>query len=73
MSVRYEGAGARDVGVSVLQAGEEIGEDIVPEGQIALCFWYDEVFYIVGTPEELKALMGAGLASVRFVESGGQI
>ena len=72
MSVRYEGAGARDVGVSVAQAGEEVGDDIVPEGQLALCFNYDEVFYLVGTAEELDALLGAARASVRFVESGGQ-
>ena len=57
MSVRYEGAGARYVSPIVLHAGDEIGEDTVPEGELALCFSYDEVFYVVGTKEELLKLL----------------
>lgn len=57
MSVRYEGAGAKDTRITILQAGEEIGDDVVPKGQIALCFSYDEVFYIEGTASEVKELL----------------
>lgn len=71
MSVRYEGAAARDVGVGVLRAGEEIGDDIVPEGQMAVVFNYDEVFYLVGTAEDLSQVLGAARSLVRYVESDG--
>jgi hypothetical protein len=57
MSTRYEGAGARDVMVTIVKAGKEIGDDVVPEGQIALCFNYDEVFYLQGTPREVSELL----------------
>lgn len=57
MTTRYEGAGAKDVRITVLKAGEEIGVDVVPEGQIALCFNYDEVFYLQGTPAEVMTLI----------------
>ena len=57
MTVRYEGAGANDTFITVAQAGEEIGADVVPEGQIALCFNYDEVFYIQGKPADLLDLL----------------
>lgn len=53
MTTRFEGAGARDVRVTVLKAGEEIGVDVVPEGEYALAFNYDEVFYIQGTLPDL--------------------
>lgn len=53
MSTRFEGAGARDVRFSVLQAGDRVGVDVIPDGQIALCFNYDEVFYLQGTPREV--------------------
>lgn len=68
MSVRYEGAGARDIAVSVALAGEEIGDDVVPEGKIALCLSYDEVFYIVGTQTQVSSLLTRAL---RRVEEGG--
>ena len=57
MSTRYEGAGARDTRVTILRAGEQIGVDTVPKGQIALCFNYDEVFYLQGTPLEIRRLL----------------
>lgn len=68
MSVRYEGAGARDIAVSVALAGEEIGDDVVPEGQMALCLSYDEVFYIVGTQAQVRSLLARAL---HRVEEGG--
>jgi hypothetical protein len=57
MSTRYEGAGAKDTRITIHKAGEEIGDDVVPEGQIALAFNYDEVFYIQGTPVEVRILI----------------
>lgn len=57
MSARYEGAGAADVQVTILKAGEEIGQDVVPEGQVALVFNYDEVFYVQGTMADLWSLL----------------
>lgn len=57
MSTRFEGAGAMDVKVTIAKAGEEIGEDVVPEGQVALVFNYDEVFYIQGTVADLWSLL----------------
>jgi hypothetical protein len=58
VTTRYEGAGAKDTRITVHAAGEEIGDDVVPEGQIALAFSYDEVFYIQGTPGEVAELIG---------------
>jgi hypothetical protein len=57
MSTRYEGAGAKDTRITIHKAGEEIGDDVVDEGQIALAFNYDEVFYLQGTPREVMELL----------------
>ena len=57
MSTRYEGAGAKDTRITIHTAGEEIGNDVVPEGQIALAFNYDEVFYLQGTGTEVYRLL----------------
>lgn len=61
MSTRYEGAGA-DTDVDWEKPGDEIGELTLPPGNYALTICYDEVFYIQGTPEELRRFM------VRFDE-----
>lgn len=57
MTTRYEGAGAKDTRVTIHTAGEEIGDDVIPEGQIAVAFNYDEVFYIQDTPDQVGALL----------------
>lgn len=64
MSVRYEGASARGTSVSIVPAGKELGEDIIPEGQMALVFSYDEVFYIQGTAEQLRKLLQRALDKI---------
>jgi hypothetical protein len=69
MTTRFEGAAAGDVSFTILRAGEEIGVDVVPEGQIALCFNYDEVFYIQGTPEELVHLLAQGQRTIGWEEA----
>lgn len=71
MSTRYEGAGATDVRVTVYPAGEEIGEDIIPEGQLGLILSYDEVFYVQGTAEELRKLLQGALDKVNKASKEG--
>ena len=65
MTVRYEGAGATSTTITVHKAGEEIGEDEVPEGEIALAFNYDEVFYLQGKPWDVAQLLQDGLDKIR--------
>lgn len=61
MSVRYEGADAQSVMFDLLPGGSDIGLDTVPEGEYALCFNYDEVFYVQGTKQDLENLLNRGL------------
>jgi hypothetical protein len=68
MTVRYEGAGAKDVTVTVLKAGAEVGVDVVPEGQIALCLNYDEVFYIQGTIADVFYVLDRARWELRKIE-----
>ena len=68
MSTRYEGAGAKDTRITIHTAGEEIGDDVVPEGQIALAFNYDEVFYLQGKPHEVRELLDKGIAALWVAE-----
>lgn len=70
MSTRYEGAGAKDTTITIVAAGEEIGEDEVPEGQIALCFNYDEVFYLQGRSWEVRKLLFEGIQQINNSEPG---
>lgn len=65
MTTRYEGAGAKDTRITVHTAGEEIGDDVVPEGQIALAFNYDEVFYLQGRAWDVGQLLQDGLDKIR--------
>jgi hypothetical protein len=65
MTTRYEGAGAKDTAITIHQAGEEIGEDVVPQGEIALAFNYDEVFYLQGTPAEIGTLLTRAQAALK--------
>ena len=71
MSARYEGAGAKDVKITILKAGEEIGQDVVPEGEIALCFNYDEVFYIQGTLPDLFFVLDRARWELNRIEKEG--
>lgn len=57
MSTRFEGAHANDVRFTVAQGGEEIGVDVLPPGIVALCFNYDEVFYVQGTQSEVGEML----------------
>jgi hypothetical protein len=65
MSTRFEGAGARDVQITIIEAGEEIGDDVVPDGQIALAFNYDEVFYLQGTSWDVGQALQRGLDKLK--------
>lgn len=64
MSTRYESAGAKDTRVTVLKAGEEIGDDVVGEGNLALVFSYDEVFYMEGPAHDLRMLLTEAMNAV---------
>lgn len=68
MSVRYEGADARYTSTYIAKAGEEIGEDTVPEGKVALVMSYDEVFYLVGTVEEIRRFLTGARMDLRLIE-----
>lgn len=68
MTTRYEGAAAKDVKITILRAGEEIGVDVVPEGQVALCFNYDEVFYIQGTMPDVFYVLDRARTDLRRIE-----
>lgn len=61
MSVRFEGAWASGTAVEVAGAGTTLGEDEVAEGHVAVVFSYDEVFYVEGTPDELRTLLQRAL------------
>jgi hypothetical protein len=57
MSTRYEGVGASSAGTGWESPGAAIGDDTLERGQYALVINYDEVFYIQGTPDELRAFL----------------
>lgn len=58
--MRYEGAGADMTRVVVLSAGDEIGDlglDTLSDGEVAVAFIYDEVFFLQGSSESLRRLL----------------
>lgn len=57
MSTHIEWAGAKDTYVELLYEGDELGEDTVQEGNVALCLDYGECFVIEGTPDEMLGLV----------------
>ena len=61
MSVRYEGAAAEWTHITIHPAGTELADDEISEGNVAVAFNYDEVFYIVGTPEKVQELLEVAL------------
>jgi len=65
MAVRFEGTHAMNVRFSVVRSGEEVGVEVMPEGQVALCFNYDEVFYIEGTVSEVIELLADGINALQ--------
>lgn len=68
MSVRYEGAGAESIAITVHHPGEELGDDTVPPGDLALALNYDEVFIIQGTPHQLRVLLAEAINKVNEAE-----
>jgi hypothetical protein len=64
MSTRYEGADARNTSAQHLAPGSWIGDVILGADEHALILGYDEVFYVTGTLDELRAFharIGAAL------------
>jgi hypothetical protein len=71
MSVRFEGAQAKDLHVAFANRGEALGEDVVTDMAVVLS--YDEVFYIEGSVTELLDLAQRFLAViVQAVEEDNQ-
>lgn len=66
MTTRYEGAGAKDTRITIHMPETPLGDDVIPAGQMAVAFNYDEVFYIQGTPSEIRDLL---FKAERAVES----
>lgn len=67
MTVRYEGAPATS-SISMAISGRQVGEDIIPDKQVALIINYDEVFYIQGTIEEVRDFINRADKALRRVE-----
>lgn len=72
MSVRYEFADAGMTSVTIADAGEVIGADVIQPDSLGVVFSYDEVFVLEGTREELTALLVKALARVIADEVTGQ-
>jgi hypothetical protein len=70
VSTRYEGADAKSVSLDWEKPGAEIGQDQLAPGQYALTIGYGEMFYITGTPEELRDLItGLDIEVVAKIEA----
>lgn len=67
MSTRYEGAPATS-SISMATSGRQVGEDIIPDDQVALIVNYDEVFYIQGTIAQLRDFITRADKALRRVE-----
>jgi tagatose-1,6-bisphosphate aldolase len=67
MSIRYEGAPATS-SITVATSGREVGDDIIPDGEVALIINYDEVFYVQGTVEQLRDFITRADKALRRVE-----
>ena len=67
MTVRYEGAPAT-ASITVAAGGRQVGDEIVPDDQVALIINYDEVFYIQGTVEQVRDFITRADKALRRVE-----
>lgn len=67
MTVRYEGAPATAT-ITMATSGRQVGDDIVPDDQVALIINYDEVFYIQGTVEQVRDFITRADKALRRVE-----
>lgn len=63
MSIRYEGAYAKDVQIEAFRPGKRIGEDVMTKESLVIN--YDEVFYLEGTKTELLEMLARATAAVQ--------
>lgn len=62
MAARWSTVSVSALSMSLAGPGEEIGEDVVPEGQVALVLGADgENIAVIGTLDELRAKAWDGL------------
>ena len=64
MSVRFAGSEALYTSLTIAPAGTWLGEDVVPDGQVALVMDSDEVSYMQGTPELIRKRLQRALDSL---------
>jgi hypothetical protein len=69
MSTRYEGAAAVDTTAEWERPGARIGDESLEPGQYALVLGYDEVFYLVGNPRQLRDFMVRLDANLQEIEA----
>lgn len=72
MSTRYEGASAIYASTGWQRPGTNIGDDTLIAGNYALTINYDEVFYIQGTPDELRTFLVRLDAQLQKIEAHSQ-
>jgi len=70
MSERYEMAEARGLELSVVGPGDEVGDDVVRDGDVALIIGdpYATAYVIVGTREEVATALRRALVEVQCAE-----
>lgn len=55
MSIRFVSMNVLDSTLSLVGPGEEIGEDVVPEGKVALVIGCgSDAVAVIGTPQQLR-------------------
>lgn len=57
MTTRHEGITAARAGTGWRAPGEQLGEQVFPAGEYALVVEHGNVFYVQGTPEQLRKFM----------------
>ncbi len=64
MSVCFEAFDLNHTSLTIAGAGTEFGEDVVPEGEVALVLSGDEVAYVQGDPDMLRRRLHTLLAAL---------
>lgn len=63
MSIRFVSMNVLDATLSLVGPGEEIGEDTVPEGEVALVIGCGiDAVAVIGTPQQLRERVYEGLS-----------
>ena len=73
MPARYEGCDAQWTSIGVEGPGSEIGEDVVPAGNVAVVFSYDEVFVYTGEPDLVIAQLRKAIRHIEIMKEEGRV